>query len=142
MNPENVRQDEIGLDETIITKAIVENYTRDFLEYTDVDVAIVGGGPSGLAAGYYLGKAGVKTALFERKLSIGGGMWGGGMMFNKIVVQTLGKEILDEFGITASEYQKVIMWLTRLKLYLLCAINVLRPDKGVQPDYCRGCNDT
>ena len=106
MNPENVRQDEIGLDETIITKAIVENYTRDFLEYTDVDVAIVGGGPSGLAAGYYLGKAGVKTALFERKLSIGGGMWGGGMMFNKIVVQTLGKEILDEFGITASEYQK------------------------------------
>lgn len=28
------------------------------------------------------------------------------MMFNKIVVQPEGKEILDEFGITATEYQK------------------------------------
>jgi thiamine thiazole synthase len=71
-----------------------------------VDVAIVGAGPSGLAAGYYLARKGIKTAIFERKLSIGGGMWGGGMMFNQIVVQSEAKEILDEFGITAKEYRK------------------------------------
>jgi len=94
------------LDEITITRAIVEGYTREFLAYTEVDVAIVGAGPAGLAAGYYLGRQGVKTAIFERRLCIGGGMWGGGMMFNRIVVQTEAKSILEEFGITHQEYEK------------------------------------
>ncbi|MFA5320859.1 MAG: sulfide-dependent adenosine diphosphate thiazole synthase, partial [Candidatus Omnitrophota bacterium] len=69
-------------------------------------VAIVGGGPAGLVCGYYLAKAGKQVVLFERKLSIGGGMWGGGIMFNEIVVQEQGKKILDEFGIRTREYEK------------------------------------
>lgn len=94
------------MDEIIISKAIIEGYTRELLDYMEVDVAIVGAGPAGLVAGYYLAKKGIKTAIYERKLSVGGGMWGGGMMFNRIVVQTAAKGILDEFGITAKEYQK------------------------------------
>jgi len=94
------------MDEVIISKAITESYMKDFMDYMEVDVAIVGAGPSGLAAGYYLVKNNVKTAIFERKLSVGGGMWGGGMMFNKIVVQPEGKHILDEFEINAREFQK------------------------------------
>jgi len=70
------------LDDIIISKAIVEEFMNDFMDYMDIDVAIGGGGPAGLTAGYYLAKAGLKVALYERKLSIGGGMWGGGMMFN------------------------------------------------------------
>jgi len=70
------------------------------------DVAIVGGGPSGLVAAADLARAGWKTCLFERKLSIGGGMWGGGMMMNEIVVQKEGKEILDEFGINTVAFGK------------------------------------
>jgi len=42
------------LDEVIISKAITESYTKELLDYMEVDVAIVGAGPSGLAAGYYL----------------------------------------------------------------------------------------
>lgn len=34
--------------------------------------------------------------MFERKLSIGGGMWGGGMTFPVIVIQKESKRILDE----------------------------------------------
>ena len=64
------------MEETVITRAIIEGYISEFLNYLEVDVAIVGAGPTGLAAGYYLGKKGVKTAIFERKLSIGGGMSG------------------------------------------------------------------
>ena len=94
------------MDEVIISKAITETYVKDLLESMEVEVAIVGAGPSGMAAGYYLAKNGVKTTIFERKLSIGGGMWGGGMMFNRIVVQAEGKEILDELGIATKEYQK------------------------------------
>jgi len=94
------------MDEITISRAITESYTKDFLDFMDVDVAIAGAGPSGMAAGYYLAKQGVKTAIFERRLSVGGGMWGGGMMFNRIVVQTEAKKILDEFGIASKEYQK------------------------------------
>lgn len=94
------------MDEVIISKAITETYVKDLLESMEVEVAIVGAGPSGMTAGYYLAKNGVKTTIFERKLSIGGGMWGGGMMFNRIVVQAEGKEILDELGIATKEYQK------------------------------------
>ncbi|UTB33442.1 MAG: sulfide-dependent adenosine diphosphate thiazole synthase [Methanobacterium sp. ERen5] len=94
------------LDDIIVSKAIIEEYMQDFLDYTDMDVAIGGGGPAGLTAGYYLAKAGYKVALFEKKLSMGGGMWGGGMMFNKIVVQEESKRILDEFGIKTKEYSE------------------------------------
>jgi len=94
------------MDEVIISRAIVESYMKDLLDAMELDVAIVGAGPSGLAAAYYLAKEGVRTAIFEKKLSVGGGIWGGGMMFNKIIVQTEGKKILDEFGIATTEYEE------------------------------------
>jgi thiamine thiazole synthase len=92
------------LDEVTITRAIIDRYIEKLHANLDLDVAIVGGGPSGLVAGYYLAKKGYNVAMFERKLSIGGGMWGGGMMMNEIVVQEEAKRILDEFGIPSREY--------------------------------------
>jgi len=44
------------LDEIVISRAIIEDFTRDFLEHLEVDVAIVGAGPAGMTAGYYLAK--------------------------------------------------------------------------------------
>ncbi len=87
------------IEEVKITKSIMEAYFEDLSSSLELDVAIAGAGPSGMVAAYYLAKSGVKTALFERRLSIGGGMWGGGMMFNQITVQEQGKDILDEFGV-------------------------------------------
>jgi len=94
------------LDETTISKAIIERFNEKLMDALRVDVAIVGGGPAGLVAAYHLAKRKKKVALFERKLSIGGGMWGGGMMFNEIVVQEEGKRILDELSIRSRKYQK------------------------------------
>jgi Flavoprotein involved in thiazole biosynthesis len=65
------------LDEVIISRAITESYIEDLLDAMELDVAIVGAGPAGITAAYYLAKNGFKTAIFERKLSIGGGIWGG-----------------------------------------------------------------
>ena len=96
----------MGLSEITITRAIIDRFSRKFTDSIEVDTAIVGAGPAGLVASYFLAKAGNKVAIFERKLSIGGGMWGGGMMFNEIVVQEEGKEILDIFGVAAREYEK------------------------------------
>lgn len=94
------------LDEITISKAIIESYNKKLIEALDVDVAIVGAGPAGMVCGYYLARAGKKVVLFERKLSVGGGMWGGGIMFNEIVVQDEAKELLDEFGIASRRYER------------------------------------
>jgi thiamine thiazole synthase len=94
----------MALDEKMITQAIIDRYFQKLKGNLSVDVAVVGGGPSGLVCSYSLAKNGFKVALFERKLSIGGGMWGGGMMFNEIVVQEEGKRILDDFGIRSQPY--------------------------------------
>ncbi|UCF78164.1 MAG: thiazole biosynthesis protein [Candidatus Eiseniibacteriota bacterium] len=94
------------LDDVEISKAIIERFSAKLLDSLECDVAIVGGGPAGLVAAYNLGKEGRKVVLFERKLSVGGGMWGGGIMFNELVVQKEGKDILDEFGIRTAAFKE------------------------------------
>ncbi|MBP7055402.1 MAG: thiazole biosynthesis protein [Candidatus Omnitrophica bacterium] len=95
----------MALDEIKISKAIIESYSKKLIKALETDVAIVGGGPAGLVCGYYLAKAGKNVVLFERKLSVGGGMWGGGIMFNEIVVQSSAKKIMDELEIRTSQYE-------------------------------------
>lgn len=94
------------LDEIVISRAIIEEYLKDFVEHLEIDVAIVGAGPAGMTAAYYLAKKKKKVAIFERKLSIGGGMWGGGMMLNRCVFQEASKPLLDEMGIRAFKYRE------------------------------------
>ena len=94
------------LNEVTITKAIIDGFYEKVKDNLETDVAIVGGGPAGLVAGYFLAKAGKKVVMYERKLSIGGGMWGGGMMFNEIVVQHAALHILDQVGARYKKYQE------------------------------------
>ncbi|MGD9141853.1 MAG: sulfide-dependent adenosine diphosphate thiazole synthase [bacterium] len=93
----------MAIDDVKISEAIVRSFSEKLIEVMNSDVAIVGAGPAGLTAAYYLARGGKKVVLFERKMSIGGGMWGGGIMFNEIVVQAEGKAVLDEFGVGARE---------------------------------------
>jgi len=94
------------LDEIKISQAIIESYTDKLIKSLDVDVAIVGAGPAGMCCGYYLARQNKKVVIFERKLSVGGGMWGGGIMFNEIVMQDKAKKIMDEFGVKMRIYEK------------------------------------
>lgn len=91
--------------EQIVSAGIVDSYFKKLKENLSVDVAIVGGGPSGLVASYYLAKKGFKVSLYESKLAPGGGMWGGAMMFNEIIVQKDALHILDELNISYANYQ-------------------------------------
>jgi thiazole biosynthesis enzyme len=94
------------LDDVTISRLITRSFMEAFQEAMDVDVAIGGAGPSGMTAAYYLAREGLKTVIFERSLKPGGGMPGGGMMFNTIVVQEAARAILDEFGIRNRESER------------------------------------
>ena len=85
--------------EEIVSAAIVRSFFEKFSNHLSVDVAIVGAGPSGLVAARELAADGLKVAIFERKLAPGGGVWGGGMLFNEIVVQDDALPILAVFNI-------------------------------------------
>jgi len=100
-----LKEDIMELNEIVITRAIIDRYYEKMITNLEVDVAIVGGGPSGLVAAFYLAKAGKKVALYERKLSIGGGIWGGGMMFNEIVIQKSALHVFDDLSIRHSHYK-------------------------------------
>ncbi len=82
-----------------ISLAIVERYFEKLREHLALDVAVVGAGPSGMVAARDLAAAGKKVAVFERKLAPGGGIWGGGMLFNEVVLQEETLPILEDFGI-------------------------------------------
>ena len=86
-------------DEYSITKAILKASFDMWMDIVDVDVVIVGAGPSGLTCARYLAKEGFKVVVLERHLAFGGGTWGGGMGFPYIVVEEPADEILREIGV-------------------------------------------
>ncbi len=85
--------------EVHVSQLIVESFARDFVDTLEIDVAIVGAGPAGITAARLLGQQGLKVAIFERNLYVGGGMWGGGMLFPRIVIEESTRNLLEDVGV-------------------------------------------
>jgi thiazole biosynthesis enzyme len=94
------------IDEVMVSRKILERFAREFGENLDVDVVIAGAGPASLTAARYLAKGGLRVTIFERKLTPGGGMWGGGMTYPVIVVQEASKGLLEEIGVKLTDEGK------------------------------------
>ncbi|HOK46021.1 MAG TPA: sulfide-dependent adenosine diphosphate thiazole synthase [Bryobacteraceae bacterium] len=86
---------ENAITETAISKAIVESYYRKLADRIESDVIIAGAGPSGLVAASCLAGAGKRVTIIEKRLSPGGGIWGGAMGMNQVVVQKEALPILE-----------------------------------------------
>ena len=82
-----------------ISRAILTGYADKLTNALTADVAIVGAGPSGLVCGCLLARAGRNVAIFETKLAPGGGIWGGAMLNNDIVMQSFAADMLTDMGI-------------------------------------------
>jgi thiazole biosynthesis enzyme len=93
------------VEEETITRAIIQKAMEDWINFAENDVIVVGAGPAGLTAAMYLAKAGLKTMVFERKLSFGGGIGGGGMQLHKLVVQSPADKILKEVGCALEKFE-------------------------------------
>ncbi|MBW6513517.1 MAG: sulfide-dependent adenosine diphosphate thiazole synthase [Candidatus Syntrophosphaera sp.] len=86
-----------------ISSAIAKGWFDKLERHLACDVVIVGAGPSGLVCASELASSGINTTVIERKLAPGGGMWGGAMFFNQIVIPSKALPILDRYGIRHHE---------------------------------------
>jgi len=86
-----------------VTRAIIEEYTKELYDYVESDVIVVGGGPSGLVAAKDIAKAKYKVLMIERMNYLGGGFWIGGYLMNKVTVRDPGQSVLDEIEVPYKE---------------------------------------
>jgi sulfide-dependent adenosine diphosphate thiazole synthase len=88
-------------DESTISRAILSAYARKLDAHLTADVVIVGAGPAGLTAAYYLAERGLKVTVLEKRLTPGGGIWGGAIGMNSVVVQDAAASILHDLSVWA-----------------------------------------
>jgi len=89
-----------------VTRAIVDAFARQFHEYVESDVIVIGGGPAGLMAARELATQGAKTLVIERNNYLGGGFWMGGYLMNKVTVRAPADKELDELGVPYTAVDK------------------------------------
>jgi thiamine thiazole synthase len=93
------------ISEKQITRAIISEFAKDFENYVENDVTVVGAGPSGLVAAREFARKGEKTLLIESNNYLGGGFWIGGYLMNKVTLRAPAQTILDEIDVPYQEFE-------------------------------------
>jgi thiamine thiazole synthase len=88
-----------GPRENDIAQAILSAYHEKLSHSLVSDVVVVGAGPAGLVAALDLSEAGYDVAVLEKRLATGGGIWGGAMAMNVVVVEAAALPCLERLGV-------------------------------------------
>ncbi|MBN1569365.1 MAG: thiazole biosynthesis protein [Acidobacteria bacterium] len=86
-------------EEVDVSRSILDAYHGKFQQALQSDVVLVGAGPSGLVAAWRLAQNNLRVVILEKRLSPGGGIWGGSLGMNEVVVQKEALPILQEAGV-------------------------------------------
>lgn len=113
-----------------IGRALIKDGLEDLYEYSEVDVLIAGAGPSGLTSAKYLADKGFKVAVYERRLSFGGGIGGGGNLIPKIVIQEEALHVAEDFKIRVKKADQGLYTIDPPELIAKLAVGAL--DAGVK----------
>ena len=85
--------------EAQITRAIVRSWSREFDGLVRTDCVVVGAGPSGLVTAWELARHRRRVLVVEATNYLGGGLWLGGYLFNKLTVRAPAQRFLRELGV-------------------------------------------
>jgi thiamine thiazole synthase len=117
-------------DEAKISGAIIKTAVEDLLSSLEADVGIAGAGPAGLTCAYFLARAGAKVVIFERRLSFGGGMPGGGMLFPRVAVQEQALPIMNEMKVKIKRFDEELY--TADSVEMVAKLGTAAIDAGVR----------
>jgi thiamine thiazole synthase len=99
------RQSEAQVDEGLVTRAILASYHAKLDRSTKADVVVVGAGPAGLTAARELAEQGRRVTVLEKRLAPGGGVWGGAIAMNEVVVQNDALPLLGAMKVRARHHR-------------------------------------
>jgi sulfide-dependent adenosine diphosphate thiazole synthase len=115
-----------AFDEAGISKAIASAYHEKLLEAMHPQVLIAGAGPAGLVAASLLAERGVTVTVVEKRLATGGGIWGGALGMNELVVQQDAREVLELFEIRLDRQREGLYVVDATELACALALRAVR----------------
>ncbi|GMU24796.1 MAG: hypothetical protein AMXMBFR13_48670 [Phycisphaerae bacterium] len=114
------------LNDEKVSRAIVSAYHEKLLRSLVSEVVIAGAGPSGLMAAALLAAKGLRVVVVERRLTPGGGVWGGAMAMNEVVIQRAALEVLDTLQVRRREASEGLYTVDSVELAAALTLQALR----------------
>lgn len=115
-----------ALNETGITRAILGAYQEKVARAVSADVVVVGAGPSGLTAARRLAGAGYGVTVLEKRLAPGGGVWGGAMAMNEVVVEEGARGFLEELEVRTRQVADGLYVVDAMELASALSLGAVR----------------